>query len=351
MDPVRLPPNEVSSAAFEAQKAAYLQNAKLRNLGDLTIRQLDQGLRIFLAYATAQGAREAGQVDGPLFERYKAYLMGFRTRRGEPLSVGTVRDRLFIVQRWFLFLRKRGLIAYDPLAEVAVPRRAKRLPRGILRPDEIERLMAIPNLKSLVGYRDRTMMELLYASGARAAEASAIKLGDVNLEAKTIRVLGKGGKQRLVPLTSQCCRFLERYMAEIRPELVLGIRPTGNNWLTKAGTAGDRLFVSAYGGPMGANWLSLVMRRYLLLAGITRPMSPVHCFRHTVATHLLGNGMDVRYVQAILGHGSIDTTRIYAHVERESMRKMLRAHHPLETSRKPVRPFVEEAPDAPNSRP
>ena len=346
MDPLRLPPNEVSSAAFEAQKAAYLQNAKLRNLGDLTIRQMEQALRVFIVYAAAQGVREAGQVDGSLFERYKAHLMGFRTRRGEPLSVGTVRDRLFIVQRWFLFLRKRGLIAYDPVAEVAAPRPAKRLPRGILRPDEVERLMATPNLKSLIGYRDRTMMELLYASGARAAEVSAIKVGDVSFEAKTVRVLGKGGKQRLVPLTTQCCRFLERYIAAVRPELVQGIRPTGNNWLAKAGTAGDRLFVSAYGGPMGPTWLSVVMRRYLLLAGITRPMSPVHCFRHTVATHLLGNGMDVRYVQAILGHNSIDTTRIYAHVERESMRKMLRAHHPLEVARKPVRPFVEEKTNA-----
>lgn len=343
MEPNQSRPNEVSSPAFAAQRAAFLQNARLRNLSDLSVRQMEQALRIFIAFAVTQGARDATQVDGPLFERYKASLMSRPTLRGSLLAVGTVRDRLFIVQRWFRFLRKRGLIAFDPVAEVVPPRPAKLLPRGVLRPDELEKLMALPNLKSLIGYRDRTMMELLYASGVRASELAGIRLGDVNPEAKTVRILmGKGGKQRLVPLTTACCRFLERYTGVVRPELAQGIRPLGNNWLKMAGTGGDLLFLSSYGGPLRAGWLGQLMKRYLLLAGVTRPISPVHGFRHSVATHLLGNGMDVRYVQAILGHNCVDTTRIYTHVERESMRKVLRAHHPLETRRRPVRPFVEE---------
>jgi len=335
-------PDNVSSPAFEAQEAAYLQSAKLRNLLPLTIRQLDLAMRLFVAFARCQGITEAGRVDGALVERYKTHLMNCRTRKGTPLRVNTVRERLFMVQGWFDFMKKKGLLAYNPAAEVAPPRLAKQLPRGVLRPDEVEKVMSLPDLKSAVGYRDRTMMELLYASGARAAELCGIRLGDIDLSRKVVKVLGKGGKQRLVPQTTTSCRFLERYISDIRPELVEGMRFSGHNWLKQAGTAGDHLFVSIYGGLVKPGWLSAIMKRYLFLAGVTRPVSPVHGFRHTVATHLLGDGMDVRYVQAMLGHNSIDTTQIYAHVERDTMRRMIQAYHPLETDRRAVKSFVEE---------
>lgn len=335
-------PNDVSSPAFEAQKAAYLQSVKLKNFSLLTVRQLDQSLRVFIAFARSQEIMEAGHVDGALVERYKTHLMNSRTRRGKALRVNTVRERLFVAQRWFGFLKKKGLIAYNPAMEVAVPRQTKQLPRGVLSRAEVEKVMSLPDLKNPIGYRDRTMMELLYASGARAAELCGIRLGDLDLPRKLVKVLGKGNKQRLLPLTTTCCRFLERYIGEIRPDLVEGMRFSGHNWLKQAGTSGDRLFVSIYGGVVKPNWLGLLMKKYMLQAGVTRPISPVHGFRHSVATHLLGDGMDVRYVQALLGHNSIDTTQIYAHVERDTMRKMIKAYHPLETDRRPIKSFVEE---------
>ena len=234
-------PNYVSSPAFEAQKAAYLQSAKLRNLSPLTVRQLGLNLRLFIAFARSQGIEEAGLVTGALVERYKTHLMNYLTRKAAPLCVNTIRERLFIVQGWFAFMKKKGLLAHNAAAEVAPPRLAKTLPRGVLRPDEVEKLMSLPDLKGPIGYRDRTMMELLYASGARAAELCGIRLGDLDLSRKVVKVLGKGGKQRLVPLTTTSCRFLERYINDIRPELVAGMRPAGNNWLKQAGTAGDHL--------------------------------------------------------------------------------------------------------------
>lgn len=336
------PPNKVSMSAFEAQKAAYLNHAKLKNLSPLTIRQIDQGLTFFIAFARAQGAHEAGQVDGAMVERYKTHMAGLIARSGEILKVNTARGRLFMVQQWFAFMKKKGLVPFNPAAEVAPPRRARNLPKGVLRPDEVQKVMSLPNLKTPIGYRDRTIMELLYASGARAAELSGIRIGDLDLKKKVVKVLGKGDKQRFVPLTTPCCRFLERYLAEIRPRLMEEVRPAGHNWLKAAGTAGDLLFVSVYGGPLKPSWVSVLMKRYLFLAGVNRPMSPVHCFRHSVATHLLGDGMDVRYVQVMLGHNSIDTTRIYTHVERESMGKMMKLYHPLEVNRRPVQPFKEE---------
>lgn len=346
MGPNSYPPNKVSSPFFEAQKAAYLQHARLKNYSPLTIRQLDLGLRVFIAFALSQGAADAGQTDGAIIERYKSHLMAHLTRKGTVLGVNTVRERLFCVQGWFRFMKKKGLLAFDVAAEVAPPRRVRGFPKGVLRPDEVETVMSLPNLKSLVGYRDRAMMELLYASGSRAAELCGIRLGDLDQKRRVVKVLGKGGKTRLVPLTTTCCRFLERYIADIRPQLMEGCRPAGNNWLKFANTAEDRLFVSVYGGPIKPGWLSQMMKRYLFLAGIKRPMSPVHGFRHSVATHLLGDGMDVRYVQAMLGHNCIDTTRIYTHVERDTMRKMVKAYHPLETDRKAFKPFVEDKTNA-----
>lgn len=342
MAPNGYPPNKVSKSAFEAQKAAYLQHARLKNLSPLTIRQIDQGLGLFVAFARAMGAQEAGQVDGAMVERYKAHMAVLIARSGEVLRVNTARGRLFMVQQWFAFMKKKGLVHFNPAAEVAPPRRAKNLPKGILRPDEVEKVMSLPNLKTPIGYRDRTIMELLYASGARAAELSGIKVGDLDLKKKVVKVLGKGDKQRFVPLTTPCCRFLERYLADIRPRLMEEARPAGHSWLKYAGTAGDLLFVSVYGGPLRPSWVSVLMKRYLFLAGVHRPISPVHCFRHTVATHLLGDGMDVRYVQVMLGHNSIDTTRIYTHVERDLMGKMVKTYHPLEVDRRAVRPFKEE---------
>lgn len=343
MGPNKYPSNKVSGAAFEAQKAAFLHNARLKNYSPLTIRQIDLSLRLFIEFARSQGADEAGQVDGAMVERYKTHMSNFIARSGKPLTVNTAGDRLYQVQAWFAFMKKRGLVHFNPAAEVALPRRAKSLPRGVLRPDEVEKVMSLPNLKTPIGYRDRTMMELLYASGARAAELTGIRIGDLDLKKKVVKVLGKGNKQRFVPLTTPCCRFLERYLADIRPRLIEDIRPAGHNWLKFAGTAGDLLFVSVYGGPVKPGWLGTLMKRYLFLAGVNRPISPVHGFRHTVATHLIGDGMDVRYVQAMLGHNCINSTHIYTHVERESMGKMVKAYHPLEVDRRPVRPFKEEA--------
>jgi integrase/recombinase XerD len=146
----------------------------------------------------------------------------------------------------------------------------------------------------------------------------------------------------MAPLSTPCCRFLERYLAEFRPGIVEGLRFAGHNWIKKAGTAEDFVFASAYGGAFSARWLSQLMRKYLHQAGITRPISPVHGFRHSVATHLVADGMDVRYVQILLGHSNINSTQIYTHVERKTMHRMIKRYHPRCRVNERVIPFVEE---------
>lgn len=329
---------------FEKLKADYLQSLVLKNYSPLSVRQMGQSLRIFLFWAKAHGIETPADVETATFENYKAYLStGYVSRKGGQLAVGTIITRLFNVQNWFDWMKRKGVIYANPTAAVQLPKTVKRLPHGVLRPDEIRLVMAQPNIRTLLGYRDRTMMEVLYATGLRAAELMALKVADMDLKRKVLRVRhGKGGKDRFAPLSTPCCRFLDRYLSEIRPELLKDLRPYGNNWAAKTGTGGDFVFVSIYGGPFSSTWLGEIMRRYLLKAGITRPVSPVHGFRHSVATHLLENGMDVRYVQVLLGHENINSTQIYTHVERATLQRRLKECHPRELMRNQVKPYVEE---------
>ncbi|MBI5243006.1 MAG: tyrosine-type recombinase/integrase [Elusimicrobia bacterium] len=325
-------------------KAGYLESLVLKNYSPLSVRQKNQNLRIFLGWLKGRGITDPAQVDAPTFEQYKAYLStGYVTRKGKPLCSNTIIPRLYNVQNWFDWMRKKGVVMSNLIAGVKLPKMVRILPRGVLRQDEIRKVMAQPDLKTPLGYRDRIMMEVLYSTGVRARELVSLRVPDVDLDKKAARVRnGKGGKDRFVPLSTPCCRFVARYVEEIRPELVAGMRPCGNNWIKKAGTAEDFLFVSAYGGTFSSQWLNQLMTDYLRKAGITRPVSPVHGFRHSVATHLIEDGMDVRYVQAMLGHNSINSTAIYTHVERGTLHKMLKHCHPRELAGEEAQPYVEK---------
>jgi len=324
-------------------KDAFLEHLTLKNLSPLSIRQRDLAIRVFLGWLAGKSIREIGQVDREVFENYKAWLSSYLTREGKLLAAKTIGDRMYIVQCWFAWLKKKGVISCDPVAGVKAPRCRKPLPRGVMRPDEIRKIMEQPDLKSIIGYRDRTVMEVLYSTGARAAELVGLKVPDVDLQKKMARIRnGKGGRDRFVPLSTPCCRFLERYLAVIRPELTKCTRPSGNNWLKKAHTGKDLLFLSLYGGPIGTIWLAGFMKKYILKAGITKVVSPVHSFRHSVATHLLEGGMDVRYVQVLLGHSSINSTQIYTHVERRTLQALLKKYHPRELAEERVQIFIDE---------
>ncbi len=326
---------------LDGLKDAYLQHLKLKNLTPLTIRQTEQCIRFFIAYIRGKGVEDVAQVDQGLFESYKTDMTGYQTRKGKPLHVNTIHDRIMIAQRWFAWLRKKGVIFFDPIAGVEPPRMAKRLPCGIMTVDEIQTVFKQPDLKNPIGYRDRTMMEVLYATGVRCGELTMLEVKDVDLERRVLKVrFGKGGRERNVPLSTPCCRFLRRYIAEVRPELAQCLRPCGNSWKAKARSGGDTLFLSIYGGRFSRNWIGYMMRHYIRDAGIKRRVSPVHGFRHSVATHLLENGMDIRYVQAFLGHEAIDSTKIYTHVERKKMKELFKKCHPRAMMEQAAQPYT-----------
>ena len=330
---------------LDGLKAAYLQHLQLKNLRPLSIRQMEQCLRFFIAFIQSKGIDDVSQVDADLFENYKAQMMNGLNHKGVRLAVNTVRERLLIPQRWFAFLKKKGVVFFDPIAVVEPPHESKTLPRGVMSAAEIQKLFKVPDLRNPIGYRDRTMMEVLYATGVRAGELMTLNVADADLDRKTLRVRhGKGGKERVVPLSTPCCRFLRRYIDEVRPELAQGLRPAGNNWKKKSKSGGDLLFLTIYGGAFSPNWIGTTMRRYLIEAGVMRPrLSPVHSFRHSVATHLLENGMDIRYVQVFLGHESLQSTQIYTHVERKTLKDLFKKCHPSALRGEAVQPFSGSA--------
>jgi integrase/recombinase XerD len=236
------------------------------------------------------------------------YLAGFAA--SPPRSIAR---RLSSLRRFYQYLMRHARIGEDPCARVEAPRIGRTLPSA-LSESEVEALLEAPDLAAREGLRDRTMLELLYATGLRVSELVNLKLGQINHEQGVVRVLGKGGKERLVPLGESALDWLERYLREARPQL-------------RVAGSGDALFPSPRGGAISRQAFWYAIKRYATVAGISKPISP-HSLRHAFATHLLNHGADLRVVQMLLGHSDISTTQIYTHVARERLKQLHAAHHP-----------------------
>lgn len=201
----------------------------------------------------------------------------------------------------------------DPSVRLESPKMPRRLPKTLTE-IEVEGLIAAPDVNSDLGLRDRAMLELLYASGLRVSELVKLELPRVNIEHGVVQVLGKGGRERLVPMGEWAMDWLKKYMAQARPQL-------------GKGAASDFLFVTARGKPMTRHNFWHLIRRHAKTAGIHSALSP-HTLRHAFATHLLEHGADLRAVQSLLGHADLSTTQIYTHVTKTRLRELHQKHHP-----------------------
>ncbi len=314
---------------MEQFKNLYLQHIQLKNYSSYTIRQNEQYLRLFLNFLRTQGINDINRIRLEILEEYKKYLFFYKTCKKRSLSVLTINGRLAQIRLFFQFLYKKGHIYSNPAENLTLPKEPKQLPRGIMSIDEIKAILNQPDIKTILGYRDRTILEVLYSTGIRAGELTRLKVSDTDFEKKLLRIKkGKGGKDRFVPLNTPTCRFLKRYINRIRSELSQCPRPCGNNWEERSKTGDGVLFLTSYNGALTSQWLAMVIKKYLKKAGITRKVAPCHSFRHSIATHLLEDGMDIRYVQAFLGHENIQTTQVYTHVEKNKLKEMLLKFHP-----------------------
>lgn len=221
--------------------------------------------------------------------------------------------RLSCLRQFYQHLLRLGTIREDPSARVDAPRLGRPLPRTLTE-TEVERLLAAPDTQDPRGHRDRTMLEVLYATGLRVSELVDLQPGQVSLTQGLVRVMGKGGKERLVPLGEEAIAWLADFARGPRQELL-------------AGRLSDYLFPTSRSDHMTRQAFWQLIKRYAFAAGIHKALSP-HTLRHAFATHLLNHGADLRVVQMLLGHSDLSTTQIYTHVARERMKDLHAQHHP-----------------------
>ncbi len=228
-------------------------------------------------------------------------------------SARTSTRHLAAIHHFYRYLVRESLIDVDPSVELKAPRMPRTLPYTLSEGD-VQALLEAPDTKTVHGLRDRAMLELLYATGLRVSELVALRLDQVNLRLGAVRVIGKGGKERLVPIGEEARDWLERYLKEVRADFVAGRRL-------------DTLFPTSRRSAMSRQGFWTLVRRHAVSAGIRQTVSP-HRLRHAFATHLLAHGADLRVVQMLLGHADVTTTQIYTHVERERLKALHAEHHP-----------------------
>ena len=217
------------------------------------------------------------------------------------------------MRRFYRYALRESLIKTDPTLQIESPKLPRSLPKS-LNEKEVEDLLNAPNIRQSIGLRDRAMLELLYASGLRVSELVGVKVNEVSTQDGVVRVTGKGSKTRLVPMGEEAADWIDQYLKQARPKIL-------------DGQMSDALFVTKRGGAMTRQAFWYLIKRYVLVAGISKHMSP-HVLRHAFATHLLNHGADLRVVQMLLGHADISTTQIYTHVARERLKQLHSMHHP-----------------------
>jgi site-specific recombinase XerD len=267
---------------------------------------------------TAWGLVRPDQVDLPALRRYLAALQ----TRGYARS--TAARRASTLRTWFGLLARRGVVASDPAATLATPKQGRHLPR-VLRVDQVTALLGAVEGTAPIELRDRALLELLYASGGRIGEVCPLTLGAVDLPQQLLRLAGKGGRERIVPIGDPAVDAVRRYLAVGRPLLLEGATATGTA-MRRGRQVGDAVFVTARGVPLGVREAREVVVRTARRAGLGH-VTP-HTLRHSVATHLLERGADLRQVQELLGHASLATTQRYTHLSRGQLREIHTAAHP-----------------------
>ncbi len=278
-----------------------------RGLSANTLSAYRSDLESFASWLTGQDSSLAGASREALLE----YL---QRRSREGARPRTTARLLSSLRRFYRYLVRERLRLDDPSARVESPKLGRPLPQSLTE-DEVEALLEAPDTTAALGLRDRAMLELLYATGLRVSELVGLTLGQINLLQGAVKVVGKGRKERLVPLGEVARVWLERFLRESRPLLLNSANPS------------DALFPSRRGEAMTRQAFWQHIKRYTLVAGISKSLSP-HTLRHAFATHLLNHGADLRVVQLLLGHSSLSTTQIYTHIARERLKALHATHHP-----------------------
>ena len=285
-----------------------------------TVRARRIALRRFIRWCDERGVSDPREISQPMIERYQKSLFYYRRDDGSPLSIGVQVQYLAPLKTWFKWLARQHHILANPAADIDLPKQPKRLPRSIPSVQEVEAILREAEPETTPGLRDRTLLEVLYATGLRRMELPGVSIYDMDLNRGLLWVRrGKGGRERVVPLGERAMVWLDKYLCEARPRLLAAET--------------EALFLTDYGEPVTPEFVAAKVKRYMEFAEVKKP-GATHLLRHACATHMLEGGADIRYIQEMLGHANLQTTEIYTHVSIDKLIAVHGATHPSRLTRR-----------------
>ncbi len=308
--------------------ASFKNDLQIRNYSSRTVVDYGYHLLILRRYLELRHLTDLASVTTAILVEFQRWLYYEPTKLGRARGVLNQNGILAAVKALFRFLNNEGCLPHDPAAALEYAREPQSLPRNVLTPEEAKHILDSVDCSTALGLRDRTILEILYATGIRKEELRNLTIGDVSLDEALLRInLGKGGRDRLVPLGSVARRLLETYIKGVRPEL-LGTQQT------------DRLFLSFRGLPLDPHTIGALVTRHARLAGVKKHVT-CHVWRHTCATHLVQNHANLRHVQDLLGHRSLTTTERYLRLTITDLKEAHARFHPREQEEPPTKPARE----------
>jgi len=295
--------------------ADYLEWMAITNYSDRTIKNHRINLGYVIDWLKERDITSPGEVTLPILERYRRYLFYYRKANGEPLSFRSQNIRLSPIRSFFKWLARNRYILYNPASELELPRMEKRLPRNVLSISEVDQIMNQTDIENDVGIRDRAILETFYSTGIRRNELKGLKITDLDRNRGTLMIRhGKGRKDRVVPIGQRAVSWIDRYLTDVRPDWVV---------YPDDGT----LFLTIQGNAFSLKQLTHIVSKYIEAAKIKK-QGGCHLLRHTMATLMLENGADIRYIQHILGHEDLNSTQIYTHISISKIKEVHDRTHP-----------------------
>ena len=309
---------------MEAMKRKYIQWMLSHNFSQETIKTQGYNLYRFLEWCRERGILRPQEVTREILEHYQGQLIRSRKETGEAYSVEYLSRILSSIRGFFKWLAKNHHILYNPASELEMPRQASHIPHKVMNVAEVEAVLMQVDLSSPLGLRDRAILETLYSTGIRRAELCRLKYNEIFVDTGVVLIReGKGRKDRMIPIGERALAWIEKYKSDIRPALATR-------------TEEKILFLTNRGKVFHPLSLSNLVSDYVKASGIDKEGS-CHMFRHTMATLMLENGADIRYIQQILGHSSLDTTQVYTRVSIKKLKEIHTATHPA-AHLKPTKP-------------
>ena len=307
--------NPHDATGLHAAMRRYLEHRALIGCTAQGRLNTERYIRDFIIWADARSVTHPQHVSHAVLERYQRWLYYYRKEDGAPLAPSSLRSKIVPLRGFFKWLTRKGELPANPASELDLPKHVQRLPACVLTVGEVEKVLASADTGTLVGLRDRALMEVLYSTGMRRMEITQLIANDIDHERGIVLVRqGKGRKDRMIPIGERALFWVRRYLDEVRPEWA---------WNNQEQT----LFIGAYGEALSMHWASVIVARHVKSAEIGKH-GGCHLFRHTMATQMLEGGADIRYIQAMLGHADLSTTQIYTQVAIRQLQLIHTNTHP-----------------------